>query len=305
MFSAIFSGNLSQVKSFIDNGGDIETATFGGETLLLHSIFFERTEIAMFLLENGADINHQDGWERTALYWAIMRRNQELTNILIERNANLIPNSDSSKRMRPISLTYIAAGQCISDPRQTWISAETHSEFLPYIEKYLSIKKEILDQEEFDYPIKILFYRSNSEVWRRVSSLSGRYFFQGMATCVPNTRHIVVNYDAWISLPEITKETHFFHELGHCDLDRVHEPKTAKSLMSIFYLQQLSLKGVDIHKDPVLKQKVYEEFFSPQRDDSFRRRYIEGQVYPSGLKNNDDRACPVKTRLYLDDTKSD
>ena len=200
VFSHIFLRDLHQVRSFINNGGDVNTTRPTGETLLHYSIFFGYNQTTMALIEAGTDINQQDAAGRTALYWAIFFKNQEVTKVLIERNADLIPNSDGSKRFRPISLTYIVPGQCISDPYQTWINAETHPEFLPYIERYLSAKKEAIGQEELDYPIKILFYRSDSEIWRHISSLAEKYTFQGRALCVPNTKHILVNYDAWIAL---------------------------------------------------------------------------------------------------------
>ena len=235
VFDAISSGDIDQIRTFLDNEGDVNATYSKGESLLYHSIFFDHSQIAIVFLDAGADINQQDAVGRGALYWAILRRNQKLTNILLNRDAKLISNADGCREFRPIDISLIATPECISDSHQTWSSAETHPEFLPYIEEYLSIKKEVIDQNEFSYPIKILFYRSDSEVWRRVSSLSRRYLFHGIAACISNSRHILVNYDALISLPESTKETHLFHELGHCDLDRKHETKNAQSIMKVSY----------------------------------------------------------------------
>ena len=86
-----------------------------------------------------------------------MSRSQEITKTLIERNADLIPNSDGSKEFRPVDIGFIAPPWCISDAYQTWITTETHPEFLPYIEEYLSAKEENLGQRRLDYPIKLLF----------------------------------------------------------------------------------------------------------------------------------------------------
>ena len=305
VFSPIFLANTQQVRSFIGNGGDVNIAKPTGETLLHYSIFFEYNQTTKVLLEAGADINQQDAIGRTAFYWSIILRNQEITKILIERDADLIPNSDGSKRFRPISLTHIVPGKCISDPYQTWINAETHPEFLPYIEKYLSAKEETIAQRTLDYPIKILFYRSDSEVWRHVSSLANRYTLQGTTVCIPNSRHILVNYDAWITLPESTKKLHLLHEFGHCDLNRNHESMTAQSIMSIFYIKQLSLQRIDIDENPSLRQDIYKKLFLTQGDEEFGKKYTEGQAYPVGLKSDDPEVCPVKTRLYLDEVKSE
>ena len=98
---------------------------------------------------------------------------------------------------------------------------------------------------------------------------------------------------------ENTKVTSILHELGHCDLNRNHEPKEAESIMSIFHVQQLSLQGIDINEDLALKKEIYEELFSARGD--FGEKYIEGQLYPIGLTPEDAELCPTKTRLYLDE----
>ncbi len=256
VFTAILIGDLDQVKEFLDTGADVDTINLVGETLLFHSIFFERTEITMTLLEAGADINKRDILGRTALYWAIIKRNQKVAKILIEREADLEPNSDASQVFSSINLGDIVPVECISDSPQTWIDAETHSEFLPYIERYLFTKKEITGQEGFDYPVKILFYRSDSEVWRQFSRLAEKFTLQGTTYYIPSSKHILINYDAWFTRPENVKEMLIFHELGHFDLDRNHEPKEAKSIMSVFYLQESFLQGIDINEDSTLRQEL-------------------------------------------------
>ena len=93
------------------------------------------------------------------------------------------------------------------------------------------------------------------------------------------------------------------HELGHCDLDREDEPKDAQSIMSLFYTQNLFLQKIDINEDPALRQSIYQELFSTQGGSV--EKYIEGQAYPTGLQSEDARVCPVKTRLYLGEVKSE
>ena len=299
IFNAVSLGYLNYVQEFLVNGGDVDISDDLGATLLHYSIFSNQTQAAIMLIEAEADINTPDLFGRTAFYFALINKNQEVTQALIERDATLDPNSDGSKTFTPIDISQLVPSWCISDSHQTWIHAKTHPEFLPYIEKYLSIKKDFTGQEELDYPIKILFYRSDSDVWRQVSRLAERFTFQGAASSVLESRHIFINYDAWVTFSETTKEIHIFHELGHVDLDRDHTPRNTTSIMNTFYTQSLFLQGVDINEDPTLKQELYEELFSKRGD--IGDISIERQAYPTDLQGNDPEVCPVPTRLYLDE----
>ncbi len=302
IFTAISKGELSYVQEFLANGGDINTTGIREMTLLYYSIVYNQTPIAMMLIEAGADINKPERDGRTPFYLALSKKNETITQALMERNAALDANPDWSKPFRPIILIEIVPSKCISDPHQTWTVADTHPVFLPYIEKYLSIKKNITGREELDYPIKILFYRSDSEVWRQISRLAQRFTFQGVASAILSSRHILVNYDAWMTFPEAKKELYIFHELGHVDLDQAHAPKETISIMNPFYIQDLSLQEIDINQDPTLQHYLYEELFSKRRNLRMRRQYIEGQIYPTHLLSNDPKICPVPTKLYLDET---
>lgn len=301
IFVAIFRGDLNYVQEFLANGGDVDTTGFRGMNLLHDSIFLDQTQIAMTLIEAGADINRPDTSGRTALYLALTRKNQTVVQALIERDAALDANSDWSKNFPPISLSEIVPSRCISDSYQTWIDANTHPDFLPYIEKYLSIKKEMTGQREFDYPVKILFYRSDSEVWRQVSRSVQKFDFQGAASTIFSNKHILINYDAWVTFSQTIRELTIFHELGHADLDRGHEPKGATSIMDP--LQSSFLQDTDINEDPTLKQKLYKELFSKRGE--LGNQYIEGQIYPTThISSDNPEICPVQTRLYLDETEA-
>ena len=303
VFAAIFKGDIDYVEGFLANGGDINSSGATEDTLLVQSIFFGQTQIAMMLIERGADINKPETLGQTPLYWAIRKRNQTVTQALIERNAALDPNSDSSKDFLPINLADIVPSYCISDSPQTWIDANTHPEFLPYIEEYLSVKKEIIGQEELDYPIKILFYRSDSEAWRQVSRLADNFNFQGIAFSKPHTKHILINYDAWISLSETKRELIIFHELGHCDLNRRHTTSIEPtSIMNVFYTQRLFVQGVDISNNTTLQQDLYQELFSARGN--LEENYIEGQAYPIDLLSDNPQVCPAPTRLYLNESEA-
>ena len=291
VFDAIANDDLSQVEAFLANGGDVNTKGLIEQTPLHFSLLYENTEMAMLFIEFGVDINKRDSLGRTAFYWALIGRNEKVAKALIERNAEVIPNSNGSRIFRPVNLYNIVSSQCISDPPRVWINAQTHSEFLPYIERYLSVKEEIIGQSQLDYPVKVLFYRSESEVWRQVSQiLTANFTVQGTATCILNSRHILVNYDAWVNLSSNMKEVILFHELGHCDLSRDHTEEL-QSIMNTNY----TLSGVNINENSILRQELHEELFSKQG--GLGNEHIE---YPIDLKSDDPEVCPTKTKLYLD-----
>ena len=296
VFDAIAKGDLSQVRAFLASGGDVNTGGLIEQTPLHFSLLYENTEMAMLFIESGVDINKKDSLGRTAFYWALIGRNERVAKTLMDRNAEIIPNADGTRIFRPINLRNLVPSWCVSDPPQTWINVQTHPEFLPYMERYLSVKEEIIGEGQLDHPVKILFYRSDSQVWRQVSRfLTERFTIQGTATCILNSRHILVNYDAWINLFEGMKELILFHELGHCDLRRDHE-KEGTSIMNTNYTL---LQETHISEDPIVRQKLYKELFSKRGD--FGNEYVE---YPIDLKSDDPRICPAKTKLYLEETDS-
>ena len=292
VFDAIAKSDLSQVEEFLANGGDVNTEGLIEQTPLHFSLLYDNTEMAMLFINFGVDINRKDSLGRTAFYWALIGRHEEVAKTLIERNADIIPNSDGSRFFRPVNLYDIVSSQCISNPPQTWINAQTHSEFVPYIERYLSAKKDVTGQSQLDYPVKVLFYRSESEVWRQVSRiLTANFTIQGTATCILNSRHILVNYDAWVNLSDNMKVVIISHELGHCDLSRDHTEEV-QSIMNTNY----TLSGVNINENSILRQELYKELFSKQGN--LGNEYIE---YPIDLKSDDPEVCLTKTKLYLDE----
>ena len=303
IFEAISEGELNYVQNFLDNGGDVNTTGFRGRTLLHSSISFNQPQVAVMLIEAGADVNKPEKSRITPLYLALIKKNQPVIQALLERNAVLNAKPDPSKSFHPppINLAEFVSSKCISDSYQTWVNANTHPEFLPYIEKYLSIKEEFTGQREFNYPIKILFYRSDSEVWRQFSRLAQKFTLQGASSTILSSNHIVINYDAWMGFSETIKELTIFHELGHADLNRDHTLKNeSTSIMNPAYNLRLFSQEININEDPTLKQELYEELFS--RTGTLESKYIEGQVYPvNHLSSDDPNICFVKAKLYLDE----
>ena len=91
---------------------------------------------------------------------------------------------------------------------------ETDPEFLPYIEEYNALKIQQLGQP-IHPDIKIAFSRSTL-----------RYldypYFDMTAFCEKFTRTVFIDHGSWNYHPEVFRELLIFHELGHCDLNRVH-----------------------------------------------------------------------------------
>ena len=74
VFEAISEGDFNYVQNFLDSGGDIDTTGFRGRTPLHTAISFNQTQIAVMLIEAGADINKPDKSRVTPLYLAVMKK---------------------------------------------------------------------------------------------------------------------------------------------------------------------------------------------------------------------------------------
>jgi WD40 repeat protein len=89
LIKAIASGNLPLVKFLIHHGCSTETVTYH-HTPLICAVMERQTEIAIYLLEAGANITKQsprDGY--TALHFALDRKLLTLIKILVARGAPL------------------------------------------------------------------------------------------------------------------------------------------------------------------------------------------------------------------------
>ena len=54
IFEAIYKGDFNTVKSFIDNGGDVNFTDDSGYTLLSMSALIRQNDIVQYLLQKGA-----------------------------------------------------------------------------------------------------------------------------------------------------------------------------------------------------------------------------------------------------------
>ncbi len=90
---AIVSGKMEVVKNYLEqnNADFINTYSNDGFTPLSLAAFFNQTEIAKLLVENGADPNLSatNPSKVNALHSAIAKENYELCKILIEKGVNV------------------------------------------------------------------------------------------------------------------------------------------------------------------------------------------------------------------------
>ena len=88
IFEKIEQGNLDAVKEFLKRGSNINTINSTAETLLCFAVANNQTEIAEYLLENGADPDFPSNYG-TPIVHAAKNRNRALVELLLEHGADI------------------------------------------------------------------------------------------------------------------------------------------------------------------------------------------------------------------------
>jgi ankyrin repeat protein len=97
--------NWSEVKKYISEGLNIDTASQDGRTGLMYAVIAREVEEVLWFLENGANINaKQADTLQTALYYAANMGSQELVEIFLEKGAN--PNDENGSSSALFSAIY-------------------------------------------------------------------------------------------------------------------------------------------------------------------------------------------------------
>ncbi|HPE18373.1 MAG TPA: ankyrin repeat domain-containing protein [Tenuifilaceae bacterium] len=99
------SGNLQDVKNYIEMGVSPNISTYDGVTPLMFAAQNGFYEIAEFLIENGADINATPYDGNTALHAAVRSNNDSIAELLINFGANI-----NAKDIEGVSPLHIATG---------------------------------------------------------------------------------------------------------------------------------------------------------------------------------------------------
>ena len=89
LHSAVEEGDLKQLKSLMDKGGDINARDENGIPLLHHALRKDRKEIAQFLVAKGADVNGKDKWGHTPLYYGIWNKDADIVELLVDKGADV------------------------------------------------------------------------------------------------------------------------------------------------------------------------------------------------------------------------
>ena len=80
----LYQSNLDIITLLIDNGANVNS---GDETALFFAL--RDIKLVKLLLSYGAKINHENGFGKTALYYAIENNDYELTKLLLQKGSNI------------------------------------------------------------------------------------------------------------------------------------------------------------------------------------------------------------------------
>ena len=183
---------------------------------------------------------------------------------------------------------------------------ETDPEFLPYVEKYSDLKIKFTGQP-INADIKVVF--SNNPL--RPSNYNESAAYAG--TCDWLTRVVFMDRGFWNHYQdnEKMKEAVLFHEMGHCDLNKIHRWEGDFSLMSAGIIGFLLFPHL-----PTLTDLGYEDYFQEDRAsyEKTRNLYIDARnnldatfadMYQElfSVKNTRDKPpCTISTNMDDENT---
>ena len=93
LFRAVTSKNLKLVKKLVEKkGADVNYVRRINDAfyipVVMQAVMDNSSEIAIFLINKGADVNAKDGFKMTCLMWAANNGNVDLVNLLIDKGAD-------------------------------------------------------------------------------------------------------------------------------------------------------------------------------------------------------------------------
>ena len=111
IFNFIKDNNVSGVRTFIQDGGDVNLQTRNGETLLYLSMQRNFLEITKLLLKAGADPNKKNHYGVPPLLTAIQHNSPQMVKLLLEAGA------DPNERNRVNTLLMTAINKVPASPQ--------------------------------------------------------------------------------------------------------------------------------------------------------------------------------------------
>ena len=143
---------------------------------------------------------------------------------------------------------------------------EIHPEFLPHIDYYKRLKEQFIGDSTIRSNIRFVMTDlgsipteadfinfKNERSLKGTSGLCHRIILNSRKPL----RLIEIDYTFWVLDTSSLENRHtIFHELGHCDLDRKHEPDNAPSLM---------IRQTDQVPEYLMIRDLYRELFDPEK----------------------------------------
>lgn len=108
--AAVVSGNLEAVKQLIASGADLnEKEPAGGSSPLISAAVFDKTEIAIALIEAGADVNFRNNEGSTALHTAAFFCRTEIVKALLAAGIDKsVKNNAGSTAVESVTVPFEA-----------------------------------------------------------------------------------------------------------------------------------------------------------------------------------------------------
>ncbi|CAH0549306.1 unnamed protein product [Brassicogethes aeneus] len=101
LHEAAFTGNVTMANVLVSNGADLNAQDINGYSPLMFAVDNNHTEIAEFLINQGADVNLRGSKDnRTALHVAAATGNVKMANVLVSNGADI--NAQDINEMSPI-----------------------------------------------------------------------------------------------------------------------------------------------------------------------------------------------------------
>ena len=114
VFRAAQTGNLAALKGLIERGGDANSRhPLIGWTATQQAAYGGHTDVLVFLVEHGADVNATDAMGQTALRHAALRGDLQAVQCLVEHGANV--NAATSRGVTPLAAAESGGHKTVAD----------------------------------------------------------------------------------------------------------------------------------------------------------------------------------------------
>lgn len=94
-FDSVFRGDLSEVKTILDKGVDVNSVDADSRTALIHASIDKKIDLAKALIGWGANINVKDFQDMTALHFAAQNYDLAMCKLLVENGAEVDAQDDN------------------------------------------------------------------------------------------------------------------------------------------------------------------------------------------------------------------